>query len=550
VSWQRFLGRRRIAAAAIAVIVLVVGIAWLASSQAARGDDPTSSNDGASAADDAQAAAFKFSECMREHGIDDYPDPTVEPDGGIHFEGIPGDPSSEQFQAAKEACQPILDEAPPQGAGGSKQVEPGPEDSTPAGWERVVPGGQCRCADGSDYSFYVHQANPTKVVFFLDGGGACWSAATCAPASGNEYQMSVEAPNGEGVFDFTDERNPFADYSFVFVPYCTADLHVGTATTEYAPDLTIHHKGYVNATTALDYLVEKFPGATHVVVIGVSAGSVTSALYAGLASDRVPKANITVFADSSGSYPDVPALNEILAGSAWGASKVLPDWSKNARQTDAQWSAPGLVIQTWRHDANIVFARYDHAYDQDQASHLAPACPLTTCSTSSTLTRGRSRTPEWTSSATPLPPTTTSSSTTRASTARASTAWRCSTGSPECSLATQSMTCTARNAAPPDLAGCQATGERAAMRPARAVSPPLVVGDVALPTGSGPAGSASSTSVALGRRPSSAARPRSRDPRAVSGSAGSSEIRSLAWDPRRSPHGARAVSLRFRARLL
>jgi hypothetical protein len=61
----------------------------------------------------------------------------------------------------------------------------------------------------------------------------------------------------------------------------------------------------------------------------------------------------------------------------------------------------------------------------------------------------------------------------------------------------------------------QATGDRAAMRPVRAASPPCVVGDVPLPTGGGPTGSASSASVRLyGRRPSSAARPRARDPRA------------------------------------
>jgi hypothetical protein len=226
-------------------------------------------------------------------------------------------------------------------------------------------------ADGSEYSFYARQASPNKVVFFLDGGGACWSAETCAPDGDNDYQTSVEAPNnGEGVLDFTDERNPFADYSFVFVPYCTGDLHIGNATTEYTPDLTIRHKGYVNSTTALDYLTETFPDATDVVVIGASAGSVTSSLFAGLVSDRLPEAKITVFADSSGSYPDVRVLNDIFADGAWGAGNAIPDWSRNAGATGRRWSAPGLVIGSWRHDPDIVFARYDHAYDEDQASHL------------------------------------------------------------------------------------------------------------------------------------------------------------------------------------
>ena len=44
-------------------------------------------------------------------------------------------------------------------------------------WTQIVPGGDCECADGSEFSFWVRQADPTKVVFFLQGGGACFDAA-------------------------------------------------------------------------------------------------------------------------------------------------------------------------------------------------------------------------------------------------------------------------------------------------------------------------------------------------------------------------------------
>ena len=117
------------------------------------------------------------------------------------------------------------------------------------GWEQVVPGGDCQCSDGSEFSFWVREANPKKVVVYLQGGGACWSAKTCAPG-GDLYDTSIgsdDAPTGQGgIFDFADKRNPFADYSVVYVPYCTGDVHIGNATTEYAPGLTVHHKGYVN----------------------------------------------------------------------------------------------------------------------------------------------------------------------------------------------------------------------------------------------------------------------------------------------------------------
>jgi hypothetical protein len=232
-------------------------------------------------------------------------------------------------------------------------------------WERVVPGGDCRCADGSEFSFWVREASRERVVLYLQDGGACFSAETCAPERDLYNTKIEEGPTREGgIFDFADARNPFADYSVVYVPYCTGDVFVGDATREYAPGLTVHHNGYVNGTAALDHLAATFPGATEVVVIGESAGSVAAPLYGGLASDRLPDARITVLADGSGSYPDVPRLDEIMA--VWGTGDALPRWPENAGQTSAEWSFPGLFIQSGRHDPKIVFARHDHAYDERQ----------------------------------------------------------------------------------------------------------------------------------------------------------------------------------------
>jgi hypothetical protein len=60
-----------------------------------------------SAADEANGV--KFAQCMRSHGVPNYPDPTG-PGGGhtvnLGAEGI--DPSSPVFQAANQACQKIV----------------------------------------------------------------------------------------------------------------------------------------------------------------------------------------------------------------------------------------------------------------------------------------------------------------------------------------------------------------------------------------------------------------------------------------------------------
>ncbi|MEP7204053.1 MAG: pectin acetylesterase-family hydrolase [Ilumatobacteraceae bacterium] len=238
-----------------------------------------------------------------------------------------------------------------------------------AGWRQVMASGECMCADGSPYSYWIREADPTKVVFFLQGGGACFDATTCKFDSGS-YKTTTgrgDDPNNfsTGVWDFSDKRNPLADYSFVFAPYCTGDVHLGNATHEYGPQLTVQHKGSVNATTALNDLATQFPDAEQVVVTGESAGSVPTPLYAGLAHDLLPNAEITVLADGSGAYPDVPAINAVI-GAAWGTGSAIPPWPENAGLTAATWSFPGLFIQAHKHDSDIIFGRHDYAFDRVQ----------------------------------------------------------------------------------------------------------------------------------------------------------------------------------------
>ena len=235
-----------------------------------------------------------------------------------------------------------------------------------ATWSKVIAPSQCMCADGSPYSYWIRKADPEKVVFFLEGGGACFDASTCALGSFayNSKLGSRDDPNGfsSGIFDFADTRNPFADYSFVFAPYCTGDVHLGTAAHEYSPELTVQHKGAVNATAALDDLAAQFPGATQIVVTGESAGSLPAPLYAGLAHDLLPDSAITVLADGSGAYPDVPAVNARV-GALWGTEAAIPPWPENSGLTAADWGAPELFIQAGKHDPEIIFGRHDYAFD-------------------------------------------------------------------------------------------------------------------------------------------------------------------------------------------
>jgi hypothetical protein len=236
-------------------------------------------------------------------------------------------------------------------------------------WETFVPGGECQCADGSEYAFWERRDDPTRVVLYLDGGGACWDAEMCAFTGDGESEMYTwsigdEGPPSEGgIFDVANPENPLSDFSIVYAPYCTGDVHLGDATREYSPQLTVAHKGYVNGSAAVNSLVEHYPAAEEVVVVGVSAGSVAAPVYGGLVADALPAARVTVLADSSGAYPDV----ESDVFGRWGAFATMPDWDVNDGLTSSDWGPTQFWISAGLHDPDLVLARFDHVDDEAQA---------------------------------------------------------------------------------------------------------------------------------------------------------------------------------------
>ena len=284
-------------------------------------------------ADDPDLLAL--SQCMRDNGIANFPDPG--PDGGLLLDGTGIDPDSPQFKAAQEACRDLRPQPDPAG----------PNGSSTAGeslWEKVVPGGDCMCADGSEFAFWERRADPTKVVFFLDGGGSCYDATTCAfTGDGGEndfydFNLSTESPGlGEGssTSNGPTTRSPTTRSSMC---RCAPGTCISaTPPGEYSPELTVEHKGSVNGTAALSYLAEHYPDATQVIVVGKTAGSVAAPVYGGLVADLLPDAQVTVFGAQSGAFPDDPDFNADILGELWGAYDTMPDWEVNDGLTARDW---------------------------------------------------------------------------------------------------------------------------------------------------------------------------------------------------------------------
>ncbi|GAA0453203.1 hypothetical protein Aca07nite_65490 [Actinoplanes capillaceus] len=234
-------------------------------------------------------------------------------------------------------------------------------------WTKVVPAGDCHCADGSRFAFWERRADTARVVVFLNGAGVCWDATMCEftgdRGESDFYDWSisgVEPSNREGMFDLTHDGNPFAGHSFLYVSSCTGDAHLGDRTQEYAPGLTVEHRGLTNGTAAMDYLAANYPGAEQVILIGKTAGSVAAPYYGGLIADRLPKAKVTVFGAQSGAWPGNADFSARILRDRWGVGPVPAA------------GVPGFWIEAGKRHPELVLSRFDFAYDPSAAVELTP----------------------------------------------------------------------------------------------------------------------------------------------------------------------------------
>jgi hypothetical protein len=99
---------------------------------ASLGDGATGSAASASPSVDPEEALQAFAECMREHGLEDFPDPQIDGNGGIEISaGDPGDFGRAELDAAMQACEHLLPEGagPGDGEGPSAEEQAAMEDA-------------------------------------------------------------------------------------------------------------------------------------------------------------------------------------------------------------------------------------------------------------------------------------------------------------------------------------------------------------------------------------------------------------------------------------
>jgi len=178
-----------------------------------------------------------------------------------------------------------------------------PEPTMESGWLRYDFAAQDEgpiCLYGTPYRVYVRPGTSRNVLFYLEGGGACWNSDNCWVSTRAKLDSAPILPLTilrAGVFGPNPAFNPMHDWSVVYVPYCDGSVFTGDNIADY-PRGRVWHRGLSNLSTATDVMRANFPDPGRIVVSGSSAGGFGTFSGYGVMRLAYPAKEILVLNDS------------------------------------------------------------------------------------------------------------------------------------------------------------------------------------------------------------------------------------------------------------
>jgi len=263
-------------------------------------------------------------------------------------------------------------------------------------WQRVaLPG--TKCGNGSQYKFFIRKTASPNLLFYFEGGGACWDYDTCSGRAGvigaanpngiaDDYMTQFTAKYVSPIVNGADPGLPgrsrtdlvTKDWNIVYMPYCTGDVHIGNRATTYvdttggqAP-LTWNHSGYTNTIAAINYAHTQFPSVSKLLVTGFSAGgTATAAGYYFVRRGINPTRGY--YLDDSG--PVFPAASSTSLSKGLH-TKIRSAWNLDSvfSQLPAPFSANDLgtinkVVATQFPGDQIAYTGYSRDYNYSRFSY-------------------------------------------------------------------------------------------------------------------------------------------------------------------------------------
>ncbi|MDB4991390.1 MAG: Phage tail length tape-measure protein [Myxococcaceae bacterium] len=180
--------------------------------------------------------------------------------------------------------------------------------NTPAPVWKYISFPDTSCRDGSPAGISISKSTrgSKKLMIFLEGGGICFDAQTCGENPANT-QGQQGAPTS-GIFDRSNAANPVRDWNFVYVPYCTGDLHAGARRDVDVPGVgTQQFVGALNMQRFLKTIVSTFCDSKDVLLTGSSAGGFGAVLNFVQVQNAAPGLKVNLIDDSG------PLLNKMAA---------------------------------------------------------------------------------------------------------------------------------------------------------------------------------------------------------------------------------------------
>lgn len=243
-------------------------------------------------------------------------------------------------------------------------------------WTRILPdhgfkyrGLKPSCAKGPPFSFYARKGRLDKVVVFFEGGGACWDSSNCIGHP--TYTSQVEENREEfsnGIFNLQNPLNPFRDWSFVIIPYCTGDLHIGANDVAYeyqGKTHTIRHRGFVNFRAVLYWMTENLRGPSKILVTGSSAGSYAALFNFAYLQRAYPGAECALLSDAGNGVVTEKFIRRALIN--WRLLENLPDWIPGVDQAFSnEFAFPQLFTDIVKYFPHKDMGQYTTAYDSVQ----------------------------------------------------------------------------------------------------------------------------------------------------------------------------------------
>ena len=275
-------------------------------------------------------------------------------------------------------------------------------------WQKVVPSGPVLGLDGRphrascsgypgsnpEFNFWSRKGKSRNLLVYFEGGGACWDNLTCtfphadvptgvpqfytaaiAPGSNPAIASGANPLNLDGLFNLGRDDNPVKDWSMVYVPYCSADLHGGAATGTYSnyghpvfplpSTFEIRHGGYDNTMVVLDWVKRNVAKPQKVLVAGSSAGGYGATINFPWLRKLYPQAQVGMLADASQGVT-TPAFDQSAPGAPgrgeWNLQ--LPAWADGVDVTTI--AGPQLLRRAAQAHPEVRVAQFTTNFDFEQ----------------------------------------------------------------------------------------------------------------------------------------------------------------------------------------